>query len=258
MLHRRRALDRSPELAEEIARHIAGNDRLSPAEQLEIYREQYWLRHTSSLVQDFPGLGGILGQEAWQRLVEEYLLEPSSSWTLRDLGRALPAHVERSTWLPHHALCVDMARLEWGYIEIFDAAQGGSLDASRLASISDEQWETAVIVLSPALRLLRVDYPVARLRQRLRERPTDAVPIPEREPKRLVLYRAKDRNLRHASLDAGAFALLDALGKGTPLVAACERAAEDAPEDADRIASEVGAWFQDWGRRGWITDVRVG
>src|SRR3990170_1208850 len=28
--------------------HLGGNERLSPVQQLEIYREQFWLRHTAS------------------------------------------------------------------------------------------------------------------------------------------------------------------------------------------------------------------
>ena len=65
LLRRRRALPRDAEVAERARLLIRGNDRLSPVEQLEIYREQFWLRHTASLLEDFPGLSGILGQEAW-------------------------------------------------------------------------------------------------------------------------------------------------------------------------------------------------
>ena len=73
-------------------RHFTGNDRLSPVEQLEVYRQQFWLRHTSALLEDFPGLSGILGQRDWERLTESYLgAHAPTSFTLRDLGAALPA-----------------------------------------------------------------------------------------------------------------------------------------------------------------------
>src|SRR5262245_10531800 len=101
---------------------IGGNDRLSPVEQLEIYREQFWLRHTSSLVEDFPGLSGILGQASWEQLVEAYLAAVTpESYTLRDLGQRLPEFVARASFLEHRELCTDMARLEWAYVEAFDA-----------------------------------------------------------------------------------------------------------------------------------------
>ena len=165
-------------------RRIVGNDRLLPVEQLDIYREQFWLRHTASLIEDFPGLGGIIGQEDWERLVEGYLTEHApDSWTLRNLGARLPAYVARATYLPHHEVCVDMARLEWSYIELFDARDVAGIDPGKLSAIAEDAWERAVIVLNPALALLEVDYPVAELRRALREESIAPVPIPERAPK---------------------------------------------------------------------------
>jgi hypothetical protein len=258
LLRSRHALTRDDALNARIAEHIAGSERLSPAEQLEIYREQFWLRHTASLVEDFPGVGAIVGQHEWERLVEEFLASTTpSSWTLRDLGRGFPAHVERSTWLSHHELCADMARLEWAYIEVFDAAEGTKLDAERLAEIADAAWEQAIIVLTPALRLVRTRYPVASLRQVLRDRPDERVAIPAPDEQYLVIHRSTDRALHHAVVSAGAFALLDELGSGTALGRACERARERVPAEGESIATMVGSWFRRWGERGWVVDVLV-
>src|SRR3954471_6965810 len=124
--------------------NVSGNDRLSPVEQLEIYREQFWLRHTDSLVEDFPGLGGILGQADWEKLAEQYLREvPPDSYTLRDLGARLPELIERASWLPHQALCLDMARLELAYVDVFDAKDVAPVLPERLASIPEESFGEA-------------------------------------------------------------------------------------------------------------------
>jgi hypothetical protein len=254
----RKALPNDRELATRAAACIAGNDVLSPVEQLEIYREQFWLRHTGSLVEDFPGVSGILGQDAWQRLSEEYLAAyPPASFTLRDLGARFPEFVERSSWLDHHALCVDMAHLELAYLEIFDAADAPPLDPHKLASMPENAWEHAEIVVNPALRLLAVRYPVPRLRRLLREAEVtlESVPIPEPEAAHLVLYRT-DRQLFHDRLSAGASALLHALQERVPLLPACERAQLEVPEEAEAIARDVGQWFQEWGARGFVIDVR--
>lgn len=240
-----------------IAHHIAGNDRLSPAEQLEIYRVQFWLRHTASLVEDFPGVGGVLGQQDWQRLVEEYLTSRTpSSWTLRDLGAHLADHIARSSWLPHRALLVDMARLEWAYIEIFDAEEGGRLDAGRLAAVPEAAWQNARIVLNPALRLLSVAYPVADLRRQLRSEDDPVIALPERHPQHLVVYRDQNGALFDKVVGDAEYALLDCLAQGLPLVAACEQAAEQSGQAAASLVTHVGAWFADFARRGWVVDVR--
>lgn len=254
-LREQRSLSKDSGITGLANRYIAGNSRLSPVEQLEIYREQFWLRHTGSLVEDYPGLGGILGQDDWQRLVETYLLERApTSHTLRDLGLELPELVERSHWLPHHALCIDMARLERIYVEIFDAADAPPLDAARLAAIPEAAWESAQLITNPALRLVKVSYPVVELRHALREAQGSAVPIPEPEPQFLAVFR-QDLRLISERMSAGAFALLDALTRRVPLVAACELAQREVPTEAGTIAAEIGAWFQHWAARGWIVEV---
>ena len=99
-LRERGSLEGSADWSAFAAEHVSGNARLSPVEQLEIYREQFWLRHTESLLEDFPGLSGILGQEAWEKLAEHYLHELApDSYTLRNLGARLPRVIEQATWL---------------------------------------------------------------------------------------------------------------------------------------------------------------
>jgi hypothetical protein len=255
-----RSLPHSEAISAEARLRLTGNARLSPVEQLEIYREQFWLRHTASLVEDFPGVGGILGQAEWENLVESYLeAETPRAWTLRELGRAFPDHVARRENLSHRALCSDMARLEWCFIELFDAPEHPPLDLAKLAQLPPETLETGQLVLNPALALLKVDYPVADLRRELlaARSASDglAVAIPEPESQHLVLYRGQDRRLYHRPVGPEALALLDGLRRGLSLVAACEHALEVAPAHADRLQRNVGAWFQQWAKRGWIVDA---
>jgi hypothetical protein len=259
-LQSRTALPRSEAISAEARGRLTGNARLSPVEQLEIYREQFWLRHTASLVEDFPGVGGILGQAEWEKLVESYLVtESPRAWTLRELGRRFPPHVQSQTQLPEHALSCDMARLEWCFIELFDAAEHPALDLSKLAALAPGTLETGQIVLNPALALLEVGYPVADLRLQLMAARAahDAAPvaIPAPEHQWLVLYRGGDRRLYHRPVGPEAFALLDGLRRGLSLVGACEHALEQAPAHAERLQRNVGTWFQQWAKRGWIVDV---
>ncbi len=265
LLRHKRALPKDAAIAAQAREHVTGNKYLSPAEQVDVYREQFWIRHTSCLVEDFPGLGGVLGQEDWEKLIEGYLEKTApTSWTLRDLGDRLPQYVENeATWLPHHDLCVDMARLEWLYTEIFDAPDAVPLDAKKLEAIPEAAWQKALVELNPALRLLRVNYPVAELRVELRtralqqEQELEPVPIPKPEAQNLVLYRGKNLDLFYRTEDDSAFAVLEALEQGVPLVPACERALERGKEDAETLAAKVGQWFQTWGTRGWIVDVKA-
>ena len=236
------------------ASNVSGNERLSPVEQLEIYREQFWLRHTSSLVEDFPGLGGILGQDDWEKLAEQYLREVTpDSYTLRDLGARLPEVIERASWLPHQALCLDMARLELAYIEVFDALDVPPLAPERLAAIPEESFAEARLVIAPSVRLVSVRYPVADLRRKLRAESDEAVAIPDESPQRLVVYR-RELRLWDMPVSQVAFTFLAGLAAGKSLGAAAELAAKS-PEAEAELGASIGAWFQEWTAKGLVSDV---
>lgn len=255
-LRERRALAANADWSAFAGQHVTGNARLSPVEQLEIYREQFWLRHTSSLIEDFPGLSGILGQEDWEKLAEQYLTEVvPDSYTLRDLGSQLPQVIERASWLPHQALCLDMARLELAYIEVFDAQDLPPLAPERLAALPEESLGDARLVIAPWVRLLSVRYPVANLRRELRAESDEHVAIPAESPQNLVVYR---RELRLWDMPASdvAFAFLGGLAAGRTLAQAAETAATS-PEREAELGAGIGAWLQEWTRKGLISDVRV-
>jgi hypothetical protein len=243
-----------PEWSAFASQYISGNDRLSPAEQLEIYREQFWLRHTGSLVEDFPGLSGILGQEDWERLAEQYLNEVTpDSYTLRDLGAHLPELIERAGWLPHQALCLDMARLELAYIEVFDARDTPPLAPERLAAIPEDSFADARLSIAPSVRLLSVRHPVADLRRRLRAEGDEPVAIPEESPQQLVVYR-RELRLWDMPLSKVAFAFLAGLAAGKSLGAAAELAASG-PDAETELSQNIGAWLQEWTTKGLVSDV---
>lgn len=247
------ALEKDPRWVAFAQEHITGNARLSPVEQLEIYREQYWLRHTSALVEDFPGVGGILGQADWERLAEAFIERVvPSSYTLRDLGARLPEVIAAADWLPHQALCWDMARLELAYVEVFDAPDSAPLKPERLSQLSEPELLASRLVIAPSVRLLSLTYPVAQLRRALRSEQA-AVPIPEPSPQQLVVYR-RDLRLWDMPLSTVAAALFSALQRGAPLQEAAELAAKT-PEAEAELAGSIGAWFQDWTAKGLICDL---
>jgi len=149
-----------------------------------------------------------------------------------------------------------MARLEWAYVELFDERDTPPLDADKIANIPEPAWETASIVLSPALALLSVRYPVAELREALRGGQGTAA-LPEPRPDWLVLYRDREGNVSNASVSRGAFELLRGLSDGASLSEAAERAAIAAETNASEIEAKVGEWFEDFGVRGWVVDVET-
>jgi hypothetical protein len=240
---------------------IAGNSRVSPIEQLEIYRRQFWLRHTDSLVDDFPGVGRILGQAQWERLVEEYLVaHPPGSPSLRELGEQLAAFVESRSWLETRALAADMARLEWALIEAFDTPAHAPLNPERLAQIPEHAWGAARFVPHPTLRLVSARYPVLELLRAAVAAEKNGIPAldplsgaPE-TPSFIAVYR-KDLVVRREELTRLQYALLARLSRGEALESTCEAAAAELGLTLEELAPHLAGSFQEWAARGYFVGV---
>jgi Putative DNA-binding domain len=253
-----------PALAEATRAHVAGNDRLTPAEQADLYRVQFWLRHIEALTEDYPGLRALVGDEVFDGLVRAYLVaHPPRTHSLRDLGADLVTFAEGWPGFPpeRRAAALDVLRYEHAFIDLFDGADAPPLDGSKLQGLSEDAWERARIVLHPLLALLKLDHPAHRYRLAVvavdGSTSPEAPPLPERTPVSLVLYR-HDLTIQYEEIEPEALALLEALATGEPLVAACDRvAASLEPAAAEALGGKVGPWFQQWTAQGWIVDVVV-
>jgi hypothetical protein len=238
------------------ARIVAGNDRLTPAEQVDIYRRQFWLRHVDSLRDDYPGLEHVLGTGAFEALCRAYLEQhPPSTPSLRDLGADIVRFAERWDGLPpdRRAIALDMIRYEHAMIDLFDGPSTPPLDPAKLAGMPDDAWDRARIVLDPLLVPMELAHPVHRVRFAVKAGQRPALPAPE--PSRVVLFR-KDLVIHFEELEPEPFELLGLLARGEPLVAACSRLASGLDDaQAAELEARVSGWFQRWASLGWIVDV---
>ena len=255
-----------------VSRYVKPNDRLSSFERLEIYNRQYWFRVIGAVSEDYPALNAILGQKRFDALVLAYLRDnPSTSFTLRDLGAKLPFWLDSHRELtgPRHNLAVDVARLEWAYVEAFDSASLRPLSAADLALLSP----ASVLALQPHLQLLALRYAVDEIVLSVHKNTPDndivssaatkhkasqrvSLPKPERSPTYLAVHRFQD-SVYYRRIDREAYLLLSAIKEGEPLGSAVDSAfvgsALQPGEQADKVrddfahASELG-WFAAIGR----------
>ncbi len=240
--------------ASAIAREIAtGNDRLSPVEQVDIYREQFFLRHVDALREDFRSIEHLLGDDAFDALARAYLAAyPPSSYTLRDLGASMDRFVREAEPWSKDPFVADLARTEWAFVEAFDAPNSPPFDPSVLATASEEKWPGARIVFQAAMRRIALRHPAHDYRLSVKK---DECPDrPDAKPTWVVVYRGKE-NLQFIDVEHDAFELLEELAKGTPLGDACERAAKASGVAPESFETKLGQWFQEWTTFGWISRV---
>jgi hypothetical protein len=253
------ALRRAHSLADDpsatlLAQKIAsGNDRLSPVEQVDIYREQFWFRHRDVLRDDFAAIELLLGEEAFERLARAYLAEcPSASFTLRDLGMGMVTFLERRAPWSEDRFVADLARVEWAFVDAFDGPDAPPFDPTSIAGVSEDAWPAARIVLHPSLQRLSLAYPAHDYRIAARK---DEKPVrPEAGACDVVVYRGPEL-LHCLAIDADAAAMLDELAYGAALAEACERAASASGADLTTFQGKLAGWFSEWTSLGWIRAV---
>jgi hypothetical protein len=266
---RKRTLDgrSTKEIVEKI---IKPNDRLSSVERLEIYNRVYWFRILSSLADDFPGLRAVVGQRRFDKLITAYLSDrPSESFTLRNLGSRLEG------WLREHPeftpkterIALDMVRLEWADIDVFDSAELPKMAESDLGKLGADP----ALHLQPYLRLLDLKYPVDDLLLSVRQHLEPESDIASnvvmmdhpsgRREKRIALPKPKktflavhrqDNEVYFKRLQPEAFALLRALQEGKRLSEAIEATVNWSNQKVEHITVRLHDWFANWAALGWF------
>ena len=226
----------------EAARLACGSAKLSALDQVEVYREQFWLRHLACLSEDFPTAVALLGAAAFKELCVRYLAAfPPTHFMLRKLGVALGQFIAESEGDP---LLAEIVRVEWAFIDAFDADDAPLLDGGAIAAATDDDWPLALIGLHPSITLLDLTWPADDLREAHAH--GSAVFRPDPAPRCLVVHR-RSRKLYAERVSTGAFAVLVALARGETLEAACTHA-DDAEE-------KIGEWLAQWTAFGWIASV---
>ena len=136
---------------------IAPNSRLTSFERLEIYNRQYWFRILSALSEDFAALRAVVGARAFDRISIDYLsAHPSRSFTLRNLGSYSPEWLAANPKYTgrRHALAIDVARIEWAFVQAFDSAEREPLTVEQIATLDADSR----LALQPHVQLIALNY----------------------------------------------------------------------------------------------------
>ena len=249
------------------AAFVAPNSRLTPFERLEIYNRQYWFRVLGALAEDFPALTAVLGSRAFEALSIAYLTaHPSRSFTLRNLGSRmvewLAAHPEYAG--RRHALAVDVARVEWAFVEAFDSAERDPLTLQQIATLDADSR----LALQPHIQLLELDYPADTLvvslhkgdKRQLGEagvQPEEAekaaVPLPRLRKRRIwVAAHRLEFSVYYRRLALEEYRTLRAIRDGIELGAALDAGFAASAIPPPRRAAHIRSWFARWAELGWI------
>lgn len=247
--------------------YIKPNDRLSSFDRLEIYNRQYWFRVMGAVAEDFPALQAVLGTRKFDTLILAYLQQnPSTSFTLRNLGAKLPQWLESHPELSsrRHQLALDVARLEWAHVEAWDGAARPALTEADFANLNGD----SVLYLQPHIQLLSLRYPVDELVLAVHEASPSVdiasnavserrqarrfrLPAMRRVEIHLAVHRFDD-SVYYRRLDREAYFLLSAFQQKNTLAAAIDAAFAASKFTDEEQAGKVQSYFAHAAQLGWF------
>jgi len=246
---------------------IEPNSSCSAFERLEIYNRQYWFRILGALAEDYPALRAVVGGAAFGALSVAYLTaHPSRSFSLRNLGSSLvewlAAHPEFAG--RRHRLALDVARIEWAFVEAFDSAERTPLTVDQIATLDAGSH----LALQPHLQLITLDYPADDVVLALHARekrgaseagikqddpPNAPAHLPGLRRKRtwLAAHRA-DNSVYYLRLEREEYLTLAAIRQGAPLAESIDAGFNGSRTAISRRPQLVRDWFAHWAELGWI------
>lgn len=227
-----------------LLRLLDGGSQREPSDRLEIYAQMYWARLHDVLREDFPRVAAMLGAERFGAVVRAYLARhPSTHPSVRHVGGRFAEFLAEGPGTEAFPFSVDLARLEWARLAVFDAPDVPALRVDDLRAVAPGDWPRLTFRLVPAVRLLHSAWPVHELWAAGEERPLEAV-----RPAETHLRVWRDGFMVYqASMDACERRAFESVAAGEPFAAMCA-ALESlrGPEEAAREAAQlVLCWVQD-------------
>jgi hypothetical protein len=251
--------------ATDIARWVTPGPRMSAADRFEVYRAGYHARLLECLLDDYPVLAAMLGEEQFASLCRAYVdRHPSASPNLNGFGRHMGAFCLEANLdgMPacdgfdaRRAFAAELATLEWALVEVLHAETAPPLDVASLQAMAPEAWARARFIRSDALRVFRFAYPVNAVF--IANRIDELVPdVPAPSPTAVAVYR-REMQLWRMDLTPPMLGVLEPLVAGLSLGEAL--AAIEADQTDPEVLAQTGAnlmvWFREWVGAGFFTRI---
>jgi hypothetical protein len=221
---------------------VAGDERLSAVERLDIYADMYFYRLRDALAEDFAAVCAVVGEDNFHNLVTDYLVAyPPSHFSLRYAGRHLPSFLVRHSSSQRWPYLPDLAQLEWAILDAFDAPDAAVLQPAALAAVPPDSWPALRFQLTPSLRVLQLEWPVDEVWKQVQRKETPAAPA--RAALSVRVWR-QDLRVYHRRVDAAERVALGAIQGAASFADVCEQIATGDAR-ADRAFALLQTWLDD-------------
>jgi hypothetical protein len=163
---------------EYIDKIISPSNALTSHERINIYQRSYFTRLLDCFKSDYNGLLNAVGDELFNHFVWSYLQKhPSISYTLNDLGKDFPdflqstleESLEGDTPESWQLFIIDITKYERTFNEVFNGPGHEELTSNDILN-------TNPVKISPAVKVLQLNFPIAECIHDFRKDKTNSFP----------------------------------------------------------------------------------
>jgi hypothetical protein len=206
---------------------LIGPEGTPSARRFSVYRNNVIVGLIEALKAAYPVVRRLVGDAFFVAMARTHATqEPPVSPIMLDYGAGFPdfiAGFEPAATLPYLA---DVARLERTWVEAYHAAEAIPLTRSAVARLARDHLPSCRLILHPAVRILRSDYPIIEIwRTNLDGSGTEAISLDQAGDDVLISRPAAEVEIRR--MPAGAAAFIRAVQAGKPVVDAMRQGIAD-------------------------------
>lgn len=140
---------------------LTDGDGRPAGRRFSVYRNNVAVSLSDALIAGFPACHRMMGDDMFRSMSAAYVrANPPTSPLMMHYGQDLPAFLEASAPLLHMRWIADLARLELALRDSYHAADCEALGVAELSAIPPDALAETRFGLSPALRVLRSEWPV--------------------------------------------------------------------------------------------------
>lgn len=169
---------------------VASTAPVSVDTRLSIYSNAYLSRIHDVLLQDYPALYALMGEDNFVTLVHHYLSAyPSIYPSIRWIGKHMPTCL--ANYLPYcdNPELAELAQFEWYLSESFDEKDDDPLTLAQLSQLPPENWGEFRLIPTASLRFMATNYNILDIWQAAAKKET--LPISQQliAPASILIWR---------------------------------------------------------------------
>ena len=225
---------------------IEGTEKLNSQQRLFIYAEAYQLQLIEALMDTYPAVHTLLGDEDFEALGREYLQHhPSQHFSLRYFGDKLVFFLQQHKPWSDSEFLAEMANFEWQLRHAFDATDATPLSRDELLEIEAHRWPDLQFSLHHSFSMINFNWNTPVLWKAIIQDAPPRPPEPLDATQQWIIWRPQ-LETQFRSIDTLEALLLKQLQQQISFSELCDFISLETGSNEEQIAiNHLGRWVDE-------------